>query len=333
MKIKGLNGSDHLVVETVVQLQQNMQSDHSRGETNQFDTIPSDISVIRLHPQDQNVFAIGDNKIDAIMTALGEPYWKGHNCLVYNMDCVVAMSTLSKEGILVDLTLTSPPYNIGKEYESTMDVEKYVAWCTKWIGLVHSITSKNGAMWLNVGYLEIPGRARAIPIPYLLWDKIQFYLMQEIVWHYGAGVACKRAFSPRNEKWLWYVKNKDSYTFNLDDIRDPNVKYPNQRKNGKLRCNPAGKNPSDVWIIPKVTSGSGRACKERTPHPAQFPEAVVERALRGASSVGDLVMDPFLGSGSTAVVALKAGRMFVGFEINTDYCKFAVERIKNALNV
>ena len=101
--------------------------------------------------------------------------------------------------------------------------------------------------------------------------------MQEIVWKYGAGVSAKRRLSPRNEKWLFYVKNPDDYTFNLNEIRDPNVKYPNQKKNGKFRCNPLGKNPSDVWEFPKVTTGSNRSSKERTGHPAQFPLSVVLR--------------------------------------------------------
>lgn len=117
------------------------------------------------------------------------------------------------------------------------------------------------------------GKAKAIPLPYLLWDKVPLYLIQEVVWNYGAGVSGKKFLSPRNEKLLWYVKNEKQYTFNLDDIRDPNVKYPNQKKNGKsdlsfilseemagkIRVNPLGKNPTDVWQIPKVTSGQGRS--------------------------------------------------------------------------
>lgn len=266
-----------------------------------------------------------------VIAALGQPYYSSPGCLIYNMDCAAALETLACKDISFDLTLTSPPYNIGKSYETVVDVQDYVQWCCKWLGLVHKVTAPSGALWLNVGYLEVPGKGRAVPIPYLLWDRIPFYLMQEVVWHYGAGVACKKAFSPRNEKWLWYVKNPESYTFNLDDVRDPNVKYPNQRKNGKLRCNPAGKNPSDVWIIPKVTSGTGRAARERTAHPAQFPVAVVERALKSASSVGNVVLDPFLGSGTTAEVALACGRLVVGFEINAGYCQLAAERIERLL--
>lgn len=80
-------------------------------------------------------------------------------------------------------------------------------------------------MRLNLGYVPLDGRAKAIPISYLLWERVPFFLVQEVVWSYGAGVAAKRSFSPRNEKFLWYVKNPDDYVFNLDAVRDPKVKY------------------------------------------------------------------------------------------------------------
>ncbi|HEY7415535.1 MAG TPA: site-specific DNA-methyltransferase, partial [Ktedonobacteraceae bacterium] len=169
-------------------------------------------------------------------------------------------------------------------------------------------------------------------IPYLLWDRSPFYMVQEIVWNYGAGVNTKLMFSPRNEKFLWYVKSSQDYTFNLDAVRDPNVKYPNQKKNGKLKCNPLGKNPSDVWEMPKVTSGENRSSKERTPHPAQFPLAVIDRIIKACSNEGELVLDPFIGSGTTAIAALENGRKIVGFEISRDYCQLASSRIARFLN-
>ena len=136
-----------------------------------------------------------------------------------------------------------------------------------------------------------------------------------------------RMFSPRNEKFIWYVKNPENYTFNLDEVRDPDVKYPNQKKNGKLKCNPLGKNPSDVWQIPKVTSGKDRSSDERTPHPAQFPLALIERILKACSNPGDTVLDPFMGSGSLAEAALRTGRNAVGFEVRQDYVEIASRRL------
>lgn len=264
-----------------------------------------------------------------VIDILGKPYYQAQSCSIYNIDCLQAMKLLSGE--LFNLTVTSPPYNIGKEYEEIADLDKYLIWCQDWITEIYRLNSVNGAFWLNLGYLSVPERAKAIPISYLLWNRVPFYLIQEIVWNYGAGVAGRKFFSPRNEKFLWYVKDALNYTFNLDDVRDPNVKYPNQKKNGKIKVNPLGKNPTDVWEFPKVTSGTNRSSKERTPHPAQFPLSVIERIISACSNKSDLVLDPFMGSGTTAVAALSLDRYVIGFEIRTDYCDIAASRIDSFL--
>lgn len=243
-------------------------------------------------------------------------------------DAIEVLRTMADES--VHLTVTSPPYNIGKEYEQPKPLDDYLEWCRQWMTELFRVTHRHGSFWLNLGYVEVPHKGRAVPLPYLLWDQSPFYLLQEIVWHYGAGVAARKAFSPRNEKWLWFVKDPDCYTFNLDAVRDPNVKYPNQKKNGKLKCNPLGKNPSDVWIVPKVTSGENRASKERTAHPAQFPLSVVKRAILATSREEDSVLDPFAGSGTTLVASMLCNRHATGIEIRPDYCAIAERRIRAA---
>ena len=253
------------------------------------------------------------------------PYFSDDDSALVCGDVLETLRLLPDESI--DLVVTSPPYNIGKEYENVRPLEAYLSWCESWINELHRILKPTGGFWLNLGYLSIPGQAKAIPIPYLLWNRIPFFLVQEIVWNYGAGVAGRRFFSPRNEKFLWYVKNPDHYTFNLDAVRDPNVKYPNQRKHGKLRVNPLGKNPTDVWRFPKVTSGAKRSSKERTSHPAQFPEAVIHRIVRVSSHDGDVVLDPFAGAGTTLVVSKKDNRRSLGIEIREDYCALAASRL------
>jgi len=264
-----------------------------------------------------------------IKELLGKPFYEANGVLLYNLDCLDAMRCINSN--FVDLTITSPPYNIGKEYEHLLPLEEYLGWCQLWINEIYRITNDIGALWLNLGYLEIPNKANAIPIPYLLWDRTPFYLIQEVVWNYAAGLHTKRMFCPRNEKFLWYAKSPEKYTFNLDEVRDKDVKYPNQKKNGKLKCNPLGKNPSDVWQFPKVTSGQHRSSKERTPHPAQFPLAVIDRIIKAASNSNDIVLDPFMGSGTTAVAALLNGRRVLGFEISEKYCDIAKQRIESCL--
>lgn len=259
---------------------------------------------------------------------LGEPFYAETGFILYQGDATERLQSLAESGISVDLTVTSPPYNIGKVYEQPLSVADYVNWCAGWMHQVYAITQPHGAFWLNVGYLQVPDRGLCVPIAYLLWDQSPFYLLQEVVWQYGAGVATKRRLSPRNEKWLFYLKDPDGYTFNLDEIRDPNVKYPNQKKNGKFRCHPLGKNPSDVWEFPKVTTGQKRSSKERTGHPAQFPLGVVERIIRASSHPAELVLDPFAGSGSAGLAAYGLGRLFLGFELSADYCQMAVNRFE-----
>jgi adenine-specific DNA-methyltransferase len=272
---------------------------------------------------------LGKSVLHQVQECLGRPTAAGDGYLIYQGDSLSLMSQLP--GGLFPLTVTSPPYNIGKEYESPRPINQYLDWCEAWIGEVHQTTRGDGAFWLNLGYVTLEGRAKAVPLSYLLWDRIPFYLVQEIVWNYGAGVAAKRSFSPRNEKFMWYVKDPDRYTFNLDAVRDPNVKYPNQKKNGKLKCNPLGKNPTDVWHIPKVTSGTNRSSRERMPHPAQFPMAVVERIIRACSNSGEVVFDPFVGSGSLIEAALRNGRQAVGIEIRQEYVGVAAKRISRFL--
>jgi adenine-specific DNA-methyltransferase len=269
-----------------------------------------------------------EEAIASIEQRLGTPTLRVENVVLYRGDCIELLNELSTE--VVDLTVTSPPYNIGKEYERPLSLADYVEWSATWIKSVYGVTAEEGQFWLNLGYVPVADRGKAVPLPYLLWDKTPFYLVQEVVWNYGAGVAARRSFSPRNEKLLWYVRNPDNYLFDLDAVRDPDVKYPNQKKNGKLKCNPLGKNPSDVWAIPKVTSGRDRSSKERTDHPAQFPTAMIERVVRACSSRGDVVLDPFLGSGTTAEVAYSLGRACLGIELRKDYLDIAAARLQRA---
>jgi adenine-specific DNA-methyltransferase len=266
------------------------------------------------------------DKFESANRALGAPYWSNGSVAFYSADSLELLDHLQQP--LFDLTVTSPPYNIGKEYEDRLPQAAYVAWCGKWMTRIHELTESHGAFWLNVGYLGVSGQGKAVPLPYLLWDKSPFFMLQEIVWNYGAGVAARSSFSPRNEKLLWFVKDASNYYFDLDSVRDPEVKYPNQKKNGKLKCNQLGKNPSDVWTIPKVTSGMNRASKERTSHPAQFPEALIERVILASSAPGDLVLDPFIGSGTTAVVCARLGRHCIGIDRRPDYLDIGIHRLE-----
>jgi adenine-specific DNA-methyltransferase len=151
-------------------------------------------------------------------------------------------------------------------------------------------------------------------------------LRSRIVWHFEHGLHCKRRFSGRHETVLWYTKG-DRYTFNLDAVRVPQ-KYPGKRaykgpNRGHYSGNPLGKNPGDVWIFPNVKANHA----EKTGHPCQFPIELAERVIRALTNEHDLVFDPFLGSGTTAVTAVLLNRRAAGAEIVEEYMRIAEERI------
>ena len=136
--------------------------------------------------------------IQAIRDQLGKPYFESEDTLLYRGDCLELMGELNSESI--DLVVTSPPYNIGKEYEKPLPIDEYVDWCGNWITQLHRPVKQRGSFWLNLGYVKIEGEGKAVPLPYLLWDKSPFYLVQEVIWNYGAGVAARRSFSASETK-------------------------------------------------------------------------------------------------------------------------------------
>jgi adenine-specific DNA-methyltransferase len=222
----------------------------------------------------------------------------------------------------IDLVVTSPPYNIGKEYEEVTDLDDYLDFMHQWMAQAETRLTDDGSFWLNIGFRKESDGRQYVPWEYEIYpiikEDLDISLVQQVIWHYKAGVNCRHRFSPRKETWLYCVADLDDYTFNLDDVRVP-AKYPNQKKDGELKVNPKGKNPGDVWDIPKVTSGKGRAPPERTDHPAQYPEDVVERIIKVSTNPGDVIFDPFLGSGTTMKVARDLGRSCIGVEIQEEY--------------
>lgn len=171
-----------------------------------------------------------------------------------------------------------------------------------------------------------------IPLDVLLYDCFKsngLKLRNRIVWHFGHGLHCSKRFSGRYETILWFTKS-DNYPFNLDAVRLPQ-KYPGKKhfkgpNVGKYSSNPKGKNPSDVWDIPNVKSNH----IEKTCHPCQFPVALVQRLVLALSNEQDIVLDPFLGVGSTAVAGIINKRKVAGSEIIKKYYELACERVKFA---
>jgi len=228
----------------------------------------------------------------------------------------------------MQLVVTSPPYNIGKEYEKRTSLEVYVEKQVACISEAIRLLKPNGSICWQVGNHINDGEV--FPLDIILYDifkKAGLKLRNRIVWQFGHGLHCQKRFSGRHETILWFTKS-DEYVFNLDPVRVPS-KYPNKRhfkgpKKGELSGNPLGKNPEDVWDIPNVKSNH----VEKTDHPCQFPVGLIERLVLSLSNEGDNVLDPYMGVGSSMVAALMHDRNAYGCDLDRGYVKIARERIK-----
>ena len=163
-------------------------------------------------------------------------------------------------------------------------------------------------------------------ILYPIFKEHGLKLRNRIIWTFGHGLHCQKRLSGRYETILWFTKS-DNYIFNLDPIRIPS-KYPNKRyfkgpRKGQLSCNPHGKNPTDVWDIPNVKANH----VEKTDHPCQFPVGLIERLVLSMTNSGDKVLDPYLGSGSTAIASLLHNRMAYGCDTSKKYIDITWQRI------
>jgi adenine-specific DNA-methyltransferase len=227
----------------------------------------------------------------------------------------------------VQLVVTSPPYNLGKEYESRLDLDDYLSQQREVISECARMLSDGGSICWQVGNYVDDGAI--IPLDSLLYPifaGLGLKMRNRIVWHFEHGLHCSRRLSGRYETIMWFTKG-DHYVFGLDAIRVPQ-KYPGKKyfkgpKAGQYSCNPLGKNPGDVWTIPNVKSNH----VEKTGHPCQFPVELIERLVLALSREGDWVLDPFLGTGTSIVAAVLHGRHGIGAEVIRKYAETARSRI------
>jgi len=231
----------------------------------------------------------------------------------------------------VDMMICSPPYFMGKEYDRSAEVADFQREHETPLPLLARALKPGGSLGWQVG--SHVRSKRVIPLDVIVYNVFstspELSLRNRIVWTFGHGTHAARRFSGRYETGLWFTKGED-YFFNLDSVRVPQ-KYPGKRhyrgpKKGDFSGNPAGKNPSDVWEIPNVKS----LHIEKTAQPCQFPVALVQRCIRSMTPHGGLVVDPFMGSGSTAVACVLEHRGFMDRDIEGKYVKIAKRRVKLA---
>ena len=267
---------------------------------------------------------------------IGNEFSIENDVTLYNGDCLELLKSMPDA--VVDLVVTSPPYCMGKSYEDPKDdLQTFFDKHTELLPEIFRVLKPGGSMCWQVGY-HVKNN-EVMPLDFMVHEVIKHHpdkqiaseliLRNRVVWTFGHGFNASHRFSGRHEVILWYTKGRE-YNFDLDSVRIPQ-KYPGKRyykgdKKGQFSGNPLGKNPSDVWDIPNVKANH----LEKTEHPCQFPVAIPQRLIKALSPEGGLVLDPFFGSGTTAVAAALEGRRFAGADTERDYCEIANARTQEA---
>lgn len=237
-------------------------------------------------------------------------------------DCLDLMDTVKEKS--VNMILTSPPYQVGKSYDESIDLEEFIKSASK-------LLADNGVFVWQVGTRVNNGFVEPLDIlTHPVFLDLGFKLVNRVIWTFGHGLHCKNRFSGRYETVCIYSRTKD-HTFNLDSVRIPS-KYPNKKyykgkRKGEISGNPLGKNPSDVWDISNVKHNH----PEKTSHPCQFPLELASRCILAFTNEGDLILDPFAGSGTTLLAAKNLNRGYIGIEKEEKYYEIILERLGKKL--
>ncbi len=240
----------------------------------------------------------------------------------------------------VHLAFADPPFNIGYEYDAYDDRRtraEYLDWSRRWMAEVHRVLRPDGTFWLAIG------DEYAAELKLIAQNDVGFHCRSWVIWYYTFGVHCERKFTRSHAHLFHFVKDPERFTFNTDAIRVPSAR---QMVYADKRANPKGRVPDDTWILRPQDVPDGfqadsdtwyfsRVCgtfKERQGwHGCQMPEQLLARIIRACSNEGDLVLDPFAGSGTTLVVAKKLGRAWIGFELSRQYAESAADRLAEAV--
>ena len=250
--------------------------------------------------------------------------------VVHEGDCLDLLASIPDKSI--QLVVTSPPYNLGKEYEKRSQLEEYVEWQRRVITECYRVLKDEGSICWQVG--NFVDKGSIVPLDVVLYPvfaELGMKMRNRIVWHFEHGLHSSRRLSGRYETINWFTKS-DEYFFDVDPIRVPQ-KYPGKKyfkgpKAGQYSSNPLGKNPGDLWVFPNVKNNH----VEKTEHPCQFPVELVERLVLSLTQLDDWVLDPFMGVGSAIVAAQRHGRHGAGAELVHKYVKTAHDRIQKAIH-
>ncbi|WP_439489317.1 DNA methyltransferase [Algoriphagus sp.] len=261
------------------------------------------------------------------------PFFKSEFGSLYLADALDFLMSLESNS--VDLIFADPPYNIKKAvWDCFSSQQEYLEWSLRWIKESHRVLKKTGSMYI-CGFSEILADIKWI-------SSDLFKGCKWLVWFYRNKANLGNDWGRSHESILHLRKTKEFY-FNNDEVRIPynehTLKYPkraqagtSQYANGKKtneyvwEPNPLGAKPKDVFEIPTISNSSW----ERYEHPTQKPVELLRKVILSSSRAGDLVVDPFGGSGTTFAVAEAYNRKWLGTELNEEYCQNIKKRILNS---
>ena len=231
-------------------------------------------------------------------------------------DCRDLLKTIPDAS--VRLVVTSPPYDIGKaygKYQDKVGLDSWLDMLDEVVGQISRILTPDGAFFLNLSPVPVGTYKEIIPLPFYGYELIKkhgLFLRNMITWTFNNMQNCTNRLSGRYENILWAVKNLDDYVFHLDDVRIPHLS-----QNDKRLPASGGRNPTDVWYFDRVNNMTKK--RLGLTHPTVYPLTMIVRIIKMASDKGDMVLDPFSGTGTTLVAARILGRNGIGFELDRKY--------------
>jgi len=235
-------------------------------------------------------------------------------------DCIEVLNKVREP--FADLIFADPPFNIGYKYDKYNDRVKsknYIAWTKDWMAACKKVLKPDGSFYIAIGdehAADVKTKA----------DELGLFMRNWIIWHYTFGQQMKNKFARSHTHIFYFVNDKNNFTFNDHSAR---VISDRQKKYQDKRANPEGKMPDDVWDeYPRICG----TFKERLDFPCQMPESLLARIIRVSSKDGGWILDPFIGSGTTAVVVAKLGRSFTGIDISKEYVRKSRERVRSCKN-
>ena len=264
------------------------------------------------------------------------------NNKVYNIDAIDGLRTL--EDNTVDLVITSPPYADMKKYvdgSEGVPVSQYIAWLMTFIIEIDRVLKPTGSFILNIND-KVSNKFRdpyVYELVYKVTSSTSLKLYERLFWNKGKGLSHPKRFGDKIEYLFWFAKSGD-FTLNIDEMRVPYsesslkrfkkpIKKRFNRTEGDEKVEYKDWGPNPKGALPSTLINIGSESKRiSNNHIAVYPEKLSEYFIKGSTNEGDLVLDPFMGSGTTGVSAKKLKRSWIGFDSIEEYVNFANQRIE-----